>query len=140
MIVDAHGDEIDADRVVNAAFDRDLDLGADAVIGGDQDGIDEAGRFQIEQAAKPADFRIGARAARRANERLDPLDHGIARVDVDAGFGIGQRRSEAFRSWRSDEGGSGASRVTDLADERARAEAAPRFCERLPRGDINRLC
>ena len=35
-VVDAHRDEIDADRVENAALDRDLDLGADAVVGGDQ--------------------------------------------------------------------------------------------------------
>ena len=43
-IVDAHGDEVDADRVVNAGLDGDLDLGADAVIGGDEDRIDEARR------------------------------------------------------------------------------------------------
>ncbi len=36
-IVDAHGDEVDADRVVESRFDRDFDLGADAVIGGDED-------------------------------------------------------------------------------------------------------
>ena len=38
-VVDAHGDEIDADRVVDAGLDGDLELGADAVVGGDQDGI-----------------------------------------------------------------------------------------------------
>ena len=43
-VVDAHRDEVDADRVENAALDRDLDLGADAVVGGDQDGIDESPR------------------------------------------------------------------------------------------------
>ncbi len=36
-IVDAHGDEVDADRVVQPGVDGDLQLGADAVVGGDQD-------------------------------------------------------------------------------------------------------
>ena len=35
-IVDRHGDEVDADGVVAAGLDRDLELGADAVGGGDQ--------------------------------------------------------------------------------------------------------
>ena len=38
-IVDRHGDKIDADGVMTAGLDRDLDLGADAVGGGDQDRI-----------------------------------------------------------------------------------------------------
>ena len=38
-VVDAHGDEVDADRVVDAGLDGDLDLGADAVIGRDQDRV-----------------------------------------------------------------------------------------------------
>ena len=41
-VVDAHGDEVDADRVVDAGLDGDLELGADAVIGGDQDRVLEA--------------------------------------------------------------------------------------------------
>ena len=36
-IVDAHGDEVDADGVVDAALDGDHQLGADAVVGGDED-------------------------------------------------------------------------------------------------------
>ena len=43
-VVDRHGDEVDADRVVQAGLDRDLDLGADAVGRGHQDRILEAGR------------------------------------------------------------------------------------------------
>ena len=38
-IVDAHGDEVDADRVEDAGVDGDLQLGADAVGGGDQDRV-----------------------------------------------------------------------------------------------------
>ena len=61
-VVDAHGHEIDADRVVDARVDGDLHLGADAVIGGHQDRVLEARGLEVEQAAEPADLRIGARA------------------------------------------------------------------------------
>ena len=44
-------------------LDRDLDLGADAVVGGDQDRIGEAGALEIEQAAEAADLGVGAAAA-----------------------------------------------------------------------------
>ena len=36
QVVDAHRDEVDADPVVPVMVDRQLQLGADAVIGGDQ--------------------------------------------------------------------------------------------------------
>ena len=61
-VVDAHRDEVDADRVVDAGLDRDLHLGADAVVGGDQDRVREAGGLEVEQAAEAADLRVGARA------------------------------------------------------------------------------
>lgn len=89
-VVDAHGDEIDTDRVMQAAVDRELDLGADAVIRGNEDRIDEAGRLQIEEAAETADFRIGAWPPRRPHERLDRLDHRIAGINADARLGIGK--------------------------------------------------
>ena len=62
-VVDRHGDEIDADGVVPAGLDRDLDLGADAVGGGDQHRIGEARALEVEQAAEAADLGVGARAA-----------------------------------------------------------------------------
>ena len=39
QVVHRHGDQIDADGVVAAGLDGDLDLGADAVIGRHQDRI-----------------------------------------------------------------------------------------------------
>ena len=51
-------------RVVQAGLDRDLELGADAVGGGDQDRILEARRLEVEQAAEAADLGVGAGAAR----------------------------------------------------------------------------
>ena len=74
-VVDAHGDEIDADRVMVPGIDGDLQLGADAVIGGDQHRIGKARRLEVEQTAETADLAIGARPARRAHQRLDLLDH-----------------------------------------------------------------
>ena len=65
-VVDAHGDEIDADRGVPAGVDGDLELGADAVVGGDQDRIAEAGALEVEQAAEAAEIGVRAGPARRA--------------------------------------------------------------------------
>ncbi len=62
-VVDAHGDQIDADGIVDACFDGDAKLGADAVIGGNQNRVGKPCGLEIEQAAKAADFPIGAGAA-----------------------------------------------------------------------------
>jgi hypothetical protein len=83
-VVDAHGDQVDADRVVPAGVDGDFQLGADAVIGRDQNRVGEAGGLEVEQPAETADLAIGARPARGPHQRLDLLDHQVAGVDVDA--------------------------------------------------------
>ncbi len=87
-IVDRHGDQIDADRVVAGGFDRDLDLGADAVGRGDQDRVGETGGLEIEQAAKTADFGAGAGARRGAHQGLDQFHHAVAGIDIDAGVRV----------------------------------------------------
>ena len=89
-VVDAHGDEVDADGRMAAGIDGDLELGADAVIGGDQHRIDEAGGLEVEQAAEAADLGVGARPAGRADGRLDGLDQGVAGIDVDARVLVGE--------------------------------------------------
>ena len=38
QIIDRHGHQVDADRVVTAGFDRDLSLVPTPSVGGDQDG------------------------------------------------------------------------------------------------------
>ena len=91
QVVDAHGDEVDADGLVPPGLDGDLDLGADAVVGGDQHRVAKAGRLQVEQRAEAAEIGACARPRRRPGQRLDRLDKRIARIDVDAGLGIGQR-------------------------------------------------
>ena len=88
-VVDAHGDKVDPDGVEDARLDGDAQLGADAVVGGDQHGIAKARRSQVEQAAEAADLGIGAGTAGRPHQRLDGLHQGVARVDVDACGGVG---------------------------------------------------
>ena len=61
QVVDRHGDEIDADGVVAGGFDGDFHLGADAVVGGNEDRIGVPGGLEVEQAAKTADLGVGAR-------------------------------------------------------------------------------
>ena len=67
-----------------------LQLGADAVVGRHQHRIGEAGGLEVEQAAEAADLAVRARPPRRAHQRLDPLDQGVAGVDVDAGLRVGE--------------------------------------------------
>src|SRR6185312_12985808 len=84
-VVDAHRDEVDADRVVTAGVLRDLQLGADAVRGRNQNRIGEARRLQVEERAETAEARRRAGAGSGARQRLDRFDQGVARVDIDAG-------------------------------------------------------
>ena len=89
-VVDAHGHQIDADGGVPSGLDRDLDLGADTVIGRHQHRVAEARRLEVEQSTKAADLGVGAGAGRGPDQRLDRLDHGIASVDIDARLRIGE--------------------------------------------------
>ena len=89
-VVDAHRDEIDADGVVQSGFDRDLELGADAVGAGDQHRILEAGALEVEQPAEAADFGVRAGARGRAHQRLDQVDQPVAGVDIDARVRVGE--------------------------------------------------
>ena len=67
QIVDAHGDQVDADRMMGAGLGRKQHLGADAVGGGDQHRIAEAAGGEVEQAAEAAERRRAppARPVRR---------------------------------------------------------------------------
>ena len=89
-VVGAHRDQVDADAVVAAELDRQLELGPDAVVGGDQQRIVIARRLQIEEAAESAKLGVGAGPRGRAGERADRLDQRVAGLDRHAGIGIGQ--------------------------------------------------
>ena len=74
--------------VVAAGGDRDLELGADAVGGGDEDRVAVARRLEVEERAEAAEPRRRSRARRRACQRLQPLDERVAGIDIDAGPAI----------------------------------------------------
>jgi len=67
---------------------RDLELGADPVGGGDEDRILEPRSLEIEERAETAEARVAAAPRRRLRQRLYRLDERRAGIDVDAGFAI----------------------------------------------------
>src|SRR3546814_8833308 len=54
QIVRTHRDQVDPDPVMFARFDRKLQLGADAVVRRNEQGVVEPRRLQVEKAAKTA--------------------------------------------------------------------------------------
>jgi len=84
------GDEVDADRIVDAGFDRHFQLGADTVIGSHQNRVGKARSLEVKQATEAADLAISARPTCRAHQRLDTVDHLVAGIDIDTRLGIGE--------------------------------------------------
>ena len=110
-VVDAHGDQVDADRVVAAELDGQPELGADAVRPGDEHRLAVAIEGQLEQAAEAADAAEHASASGACDERRDALDQGVAGGDVDAGVGIREPVGSVTRGSSAD-GPVGARRRT----------------------------
>src|SRR5207245_10265886 len=81
-VVDAHRDQIDADRVMASHQGGDLQLGPHPVRARDQDRVLIFLRIEAEEAAKSSDVRQYFRAERRADEGADALDELVAGVDV----------------------------------------------------------
>ena len=67
-----------------------LELGADAVGARHEDGIRVAEAVEGEQAGEAAVGVDHAGARRRADRALESLDHGIGRVERDAGGRVGE--------------------------------------------------
>ena len=65
QIVDAHGNKVDPDRVMDRAVDGKFKLGAHAIGARYQQRIAKARGFQVEQAAKAAESPSHAAAGRR---------------------------------------------------------------------------
>ena len=63
-VVDRHGDEIDADRVVACVSTAILTLVPTPSVAATRIGSEKPARFEIEQPAEAADLGVGARAAR----------------------------------------------------------------------------
>ena len=89
-VVDAHRHQIDADRLVPAALEGDLQLGADAVGARDQDRLGVTAG-DLEKSAESADPGEDLGPHRAAGVGLDPLDQRIPLVDVHARVAVGER-------------------------------------------------
>ncbi|GAB4391917.1 MAG: hypothetical protein Tsb0032_05560 [Kiloniellaceae bacterium] len=90
QVVHAHRHEVDAHGVVYPGGDGDLQLGADTVVGGDQQRVVVAGGLEVEEAAEAAEPGVGAAAGGRAGEGLDGLNQRVAGIDVDARILVAQ--------------------------------------------------
>ena len=101
-VVDAHRDQVDADRVVTLELEGQLQLGSYAVGSGDQDRVLDVARYRA-QAGKSAKGTEHVLRTSRLRERLDPFDELFTRLDVHSGVTIGQPRhaAEARRSTRA---------------------------------------
>ena len=86
-VIDAHRDQVDADRVVPVQLERQLQLGAHAV------GARHQHRLLVfladfKQRAEAADAAHHAFAHRALGKRLDRFDQRIAGIDIDTGIAV----------------------------------------------------
>jgi hypothetical protein len=84
QVVDAHGDQVDADGIVPVMIDRQFHLGADAIVGGDQQRVLEPRRARIEEPAEPAEFGVRAGPRGGPGKRRDGFHQRIAGGNRDA--------------------------------------------------------
>ncbi|VTR64016.1 conserved hypothetical protein [Desulfosarcina cetonica] len=89
-IVDAHGHQVDAHRVMAIHQKGDFELGPHAVRGTDQDRAFHVGGVQRKQAAEAANFTHDTGPTGFLGNLFDGVDKVVRRVDVDAGIGVGQ--------------------------------------------------
>ena len=88
-VVDAHGHQIDAHRIMFADQLGDFELGANAVGAGNKDGV-----FHVlhggggKQAAEASDIADHLGAIRRMHRVFDGVYGSSALFDIDAGIGI----------------------------------------------------
>src|SRR5690606_12243356 len=87
---------------VATGFDREPELGADAVGAGHEYRFTVAGG-QFEQCAEAAEPGEDAGSFRARGGGLDAVNERVARVDVDAGIAVGEGRFVGHGSRRSDE-------------------------------------
>src|SRR3546814_14792799 len=75
---DVCSSDLDSHAVVPVMIDRKFQLRADAVIGRNQQRVLVSSGFQIEKAAKTAEFSVCSGAAGGFGERRDGTDQRIA--------------------------------------------------------------
>ena len=90
QVVDDHGDQVDAHGVVPVQGAGQRDLRTDAIGGGGQEGAPVRRGVQSEQPGETAQAADDLRAVGLLHGRTHERDRALARVDVDAGPGIGE--------------------------------------------------
>ncbi len=90
QIVDAHRHQIDADGVMALQIHRQAQLGADAIGAGDQYRLAVFLR-QRTQRAKATESSHHLGTASLLDDSLNPVDQGIARIDVYSGVFVTER-------------------------------------------------
>ena len=101
-VVDAHGDQIDADGVVAVQLLGELQFGADAVGARDQHRLFVLAG-QIEQRAEAAERRPALPGGSCAEQRLDAFDDFIAGIDIDPRIAVGQWGGAGGAGWVTEE-------------------------------------
>ncbi len=92
-VVDHHGDEVDADRVVHVHPLGDRDFRADAVGRGREQGTAHAReRARVEQAGEAAEPADHLGPLRPGHPTLHQVDGAVPGLDVDAGCGVRRAR------------------------------------------------
>src|SRR5438552_1359168 len=86
-VIHAHRDQVDADGVVLAGQERELQLGSHAV-GSDHEHGFAVPLGNLEEPSEAADARQDLGPGRAPGERLDPLHQGVALLDVDTGVAV----------------------------------------------------
>lgn len=87
-VVHTHGHEVDAHCVMFAGINGDLQFGAHAVVGSNEDRVLKACRAQVKKTAKTAEGSISAGAAGGCRKWLDVFDKCFASVNVHASLFI----------------------------------------------------
>ena len=88
-VVDAHGNEVLADRVVTAELEGEHELGAHAVRAGDENRV-LVFLADFEERAEAADGAEDARDHRALGKGLDAFNEFVAGIDGNAGSRVGK--------------------------------------------------
>ena len=81
--------EVLPDGVVPVQGESQLELGADAVNRGNEDGLPHPGKIRAKQPAEAADLAEDVGVVRRGERAAQPALEPIAEVHVHAGAGVG---------------------------------------------------
>ena len=85
-VVDAHGNTIDSDRVMDACIYGDFNLCADSICRRDENRVLESRILEVEQGTESADAGDHAAAVGFTDMRLDPLNQLVRDVNINTGL------------------------------------------------------